>query len=331
MSIAPAAQLPPEDRGRQGTPPGPRRRVWSEEVPYDVLATDRALGPLRRWGVELSVAVRPWHLPGLPALLRSARDAGVVVSLWPMLGDEDGRWANARNVAPYTALARRIVEALAAAGLPPAALHIDLEPPIAELRALLGAGRSSWLAAARSLAARSRAPGQGYAALAGELAARGVPTSAVVVPFVLGGGVWERLLGTPVDGAAWERVDVMLYTSIIEGWSRGWLTRADARAFLALCCRAALRRYGARAAVSLGAVGTGALGDEPIYRSIDELVDDVAIARAEGIEDLTLFDYGGVLARGDDWLRALVETPARQQPLVPTPRARAALWVMGGR
>jgi hypothetical protein len=295
-----------------------------------VLATDRSLAPLRRWGVELSVAVRPWHLPALPALLQAARDGGVVVSLWPMLGDEDGRWANARNLVPYGALARRILDVVAAAGLPPAALHVDLEPPIAELRALLAGGRSTWLAAARTLAASSRAAGEGFSALAAELATGGGTVSATVVPFVLGGGVWERLLGTPVAGAAWQRVDVMLYTSIIEGWSRGWLSRADARGFLALCCRAARRRYGARAAVSLGAVGTGALGDEPVYRSLEELVDDVGIARAEGIEDLTLFDYGGVLERGaEGWLRAFVETPARAEPLAPTRRAQAALWVMG--
>ena len=129
--------------------PAPRRRVWSEEVPYGVLAGDAALAPLRRWGVELAVAVRPWHLPALPDLLRAARDGGITVSLWPMLADEEGRWANARNLVPYGALARRIVDAVAAAGLPPAALNVDLEPPIAELRALLAGGRSSWLAAAR--------------------------------------------------------------------------------------------------------------------------------------------------------------------------------------
>lgn len=298
-------------------------------MPYDVLRGERALGPLRRWGVELCVAVRPWHLEPLPDLLRAARDAGVAVSLWPMLADADGRWANARNLGTYGALAKRIVDAVATAGLPPAALNVDLEPPIAELRALLAGGHSSWLAAARTLAASARAAGQGFTALAGELATGGVTVSAAVVPFVLGGGAWERLLGTPVAGAAWERVDVMLYTSIIEGWSRGWLSRADARAFLALCCRAARRRYGQRAAVSLGAVGTGALGDEPVYRTLDELVDDVGIARAEGIDDLTLFDYGGVLARGEAWLQAFVETPARAAPLAPTRRARAALWVMG--
>jgi hypothetical protein len=54
-------------------------------------------------------------------------------------------------------------------------------------------------------------------------------------------------------------------------------------------------------------VGTGAFGDEPSYRSVDELRRDVAIATAAGITDLSLFDLGGILRRGPAaaWLEAL--------------------------
>jgi hypothetical protein len=72
----------------------------------------------------------------------------------------------------------------------------------------------------------------------------------------------------------------------------------------------------------------GALGDEPVYRAVRELREDVAAARAAGIEDLSLFDLGGVLARppAEAWIEALVETPRGGGAAAPlTPRAQCAL------
>ena len=136
--------------------------------------------------------------------------------------------------------------------------------------------------------------------------------------------------GTPTYGPAWDHVSVMLYSSILEGWSRGWLGRQDARAILARGCHAAAARFGERAGVSLGAVGVGAFGNEPTYRSTLELADDVAIARASGVDDLTLFDLGGVLARepAEAWLEAFVETPPARAIEPPTARSRVALFLV---
>ena len=111
----------------------------------------------------------------------------------------------------------------------------------------------------------------------------------------------------------------MLYTSIVEGWSRGVLARRDARAVLAWACRASAARFGPRAGASLGAVGTGAFGDEPVYRTPAELADDVAIARRRRASDDLglLFELGGVLRRppAEAWLEAFTETaPATDLP-----------------
>ncbi len=110
----------------------------------------------------------------------------------------------------------------------------------------------------------------------------------------------------------------MLYTSILEGWSRGALRRADARALLGVACREAASRLGERAGASIGAVGPGAFGNEPTYRGVAELADDVAVARAAGVDDLALFDLGGVILRGppEPWLDAFVATgPSRACPI----------------
>jgi hypothetical protein len=54
-----------------------------------------------------------------------------------------------------------------------------------------------------------------------------------------------------------------------------------------------------------------------VYRAPNELADDVAIARAAGVDDLALFDLAGAVARPplDDWLDAFVSTaPADSAP-----------------
>src|SRR5262249_6112393 len=136
-----------------------------------------------------------------------------------------------------------------------------------------------------------------------------------------------RALGTPVDGVPWRVVNAMLYTSILEGWSRGAFGRRDARAFLGAACRAARARFGERAAASLGAVGPGALGDEPVYRSPAGLADAAASARAAGADALALFELAGVLGRppAEAWLEAFVAPEPAADPPEMTLRARVAL------
>ena len=99
----------------------------------------------------------------------------------------------------------------------------------------------------------------------------------------------------------------MAYTSLFEGWSRGLVDRRRAEALLASCARLSRSRFGERAALSLGTVGPGAFGDEPSYRDPGELARDVLIAKTSGIEELSLFELGGILRRApiEPWFEAL--------------------------
>jgi len=274
-----------------------------------------ALPLLARFGVELLLAVRPWDLDALAETLRACADAGVTTSAWPMIEDERGRWASARNAEAFRDFTLRVRDAGARG------VAIDLEPPIDDVRAIMsGVGGAARVLRGGVSAAAFAAARATYVAMIESLRADGIATTAAVLPHALlddgethdRGARWQRLAGTPVDGPRFDRFSVMLYTSMVEGWSRGVLDRADARAVLAGACRLTTERFGAGGGVSLGAVGTGAFGDEPVYRSPAELREDVAIARACGVEDIALFDLGGVLARApsEAWLAALVETEA---------------------
>jgi hypothetical protein len=302
--------------------PAAKLRIYCETVPYEELTRPRTTALLRRHGLELVLAVRPWQLEELVGAVRQLRDAGVPVSIWPMLSDDEGRWASAHNAASFVTFVRETADALEAAGLTPHEVLLDLEPPFVHARALATGGLASARPRATSAALMDAASNELMAAV-DPRGARG----------------WQSLLGTPVDALATGRVSVMMYTSILEGWSRGAVRRRDATALLAAASVRVAARWGKGAGLSLGCVGTGALLDEPIYRSPLELAEDVALARAGGCVDLSLFDLGGVLRRepAEAWLDAFAHgaemvDPRTSKRVVTARRlARLATWALGKR
>ena len=282
---------------------------------------------LARRRLSLRVAVEPEDLGAVGAVVRACADAGVSLGLWPLLTERDGRWASDGNVEAFRAHLEDVL-AVVGHGGGGAEVVFDLEPPFSTTRAVLSL-RPGAAALARAGNSRSR---DALAPLVRRARERGLSASAVVAPFVLGDphgevGPWQRLLGTPVDGAGFGRVAVMAYTSLFEGYGRGLVRREDARSLLVAISAAARSRWGDRAGVALGVVGGGVLGDERPYRAVEELIEDVALARATGVEDLSLYSLDGVLdrPRPESWLDAFVGTePARHRP-PPTLRARGIL------
>lgn len=288
------------------------------------LVRSGVFGELASWSVEPIVAVFPGTMRDLGFLVSACREAGLRPTLWPMLHDHHGRWLSVANAHRFVEFTRAVIEAVPEARLGGVAL--DFEPPIEQVRGLVQGDPRPLFAHARS---------DGWLQTIGaidqlerHLTERGLDVLAATVPFVLADARrpgWQRLLGTPVHALRRASMHAMAYSTLLLGYGRGVLGPRDARALLWLCARASRVRYGERAGISLGAVGPGALGDEASYVDPSGLADDVAVARAAGIEDVGLFDLGGALARPPvaDWLRALVETePATAAPVL-TRRARA--------
>ncbi len=325
-------------------------RIYCETLPFEEVIRPRTVALLRRHELEIVVAVRPWQLAELPAVAQVLRDAGVSCSIWPMLSDEEGRWASAHNAPSFVRFVRATVDALEAAGAPPREVLLDLEPPFAHARALATTGGSTgrWYDFAAARPRTTSAEAMNAAALelgaaVTALHARGIATASAVWPLVAldppDARGWQALLGTPVDALATGRVSVMVYTSILEGWSRGAIRRRDAKLLLVAASARALARWGPSAGLSLGCVGTGALVDEPIYRDPSELAEDAALARASGCRDLSLFDLGGVLSRepAEAWLDAFAngadhpEGDATKRVRIVRKLSRLATWALSRR
>ncbi len=300
--------------------------IWSEYVPYEVVCDDAVLAALASRRIVLLLAVTPPLAASVHRVVGACRDAGVTVGLWPMLDDGQGRWASAANVVEFCQYTRDLITGLAADGCVPDQVAVDLEPPIARLQRLMR-GRLTLPPEGRQQAAAIH-----YGGLVDELTARGITTLAAVMPPVCVGPArarrgWQWFLETPIADIAYTRMTAMAYTSLFEGYSRALIRRADARDLLARLAAEAQRHHVGRAGISVGAVGTGALGDERVYRDVGELADDVAIVRACGIDDICLFNLDGALTRGplQRWLDALVYTEAAAH-LPPATTRAAAIW-----
>lgn len=310
-----------------------RRRIWSEHLPFEVVCRRDVLHLLSERSIQLIVAVQPSSLSELGGLVAACRDEAVDVRLWPLLDDELGRWPNDGNVEAFREHLVRLLACVTPLGAAGMEVVFDLEPPIATTRRLLEL--RFWDGRVRLRPSDLAVAAQRFEELANEVRSAGLIPTAVVAPMVvfdplhrLGG--WQCLLGTPVDGVGFESITVMVYTSLIEGYSRGAFRRRHARTLLRSLCESTSRRWPGRSSVALGVVGGGALGDEAPYRDVGELVDDVAVARAAGVDDLALFSLEGVLARGpspEAWLDVFVSTPPA--PRLPPATARATALTFG--
>ncbi len=298
------------------------RHVYSEHLPYEELTQQDVLSALASRNITLAFAVTERLADGAASVVRACRELGVSVAIWPLLEPSEGRWASGFHARRFVTFARALVADLADKRALPSELVLDLEPPYD----LVAPPR---FASLRALAARPREPDatEQFARLLADARALGLVTTLAAVPMVLADRDtrgFQTLLATPALSLSADRVAVMAYTSLAEGYSAGAIHRADARALLAVTARATEARLGARACLALGTVDRGCLGDERPYRDVAELTDDVAIARAAGVDDLGLFSLCGIMKRPpiEPWLDAFVTT-APAVALPSTPRARA--------
>lgn len=292
-------------------------------MPWPELVRPRVLGLLERYRLEPIVAVTPRDLPVLLDLVARLRDRGLRIHLWPMLEPAHGPWPSLSNQERFYSFAARVLGSLHQRDALPDGIALDLEPALGEMRRAVAGDLRAALRFVARRPARSR-----YRELVAEIRALGLETIAAIVPAVLADDSprgWQRALDVVADELDADAMNAMAYSSMLEGYSRGMVSRADATALVHAIASRCTKKYGARASLSLGLVGPGALGDEPSYRAPHELAEDVAIARSAGIDDLALYDLGSVLARErpEAWLDAFVSS----ETLAPERTIRARIVV----
>ena len=273
-----------------------RASLWSEFLTYD--AVRNVLPEIAERGVGLFLAVPPDRVAGVGVLVKEAAQLGVETRLWVLLEKEDGYWPSKWNHVAFKEQLNRVRDALDG---PPDWIIFDLEPAahlLGRLSSALSCGR---LRAAHSilkeaaLSASLQHSEEAYGRQIADLLKEGTKAMAVTLPLILDGGrKLENALGIPVSGVAWDEVSFMVYRPEFERLA-GRLG-AD---IVFRYARAARARFGNRAALALGEVGTiGYPGPTPGYTDPANLVADIAAARAGGVANLHIFSLDGILEQG---------------------------------
>lgn len=302
-----------------------RRRIWSEFLPPGELGHPATRALLKRFGLQPIVA-----LPGgaqdeaMARALRACYDDGIVLGIWPLLGDDEGYWPSADNALAFARGAKAALAFTRGAGVHVTTLAIDLEPTLALKRGLTRGSlwsrgaclwRADWDARHASRERRWDEAVYIYSQLADELRVESIESFSIVVPPVAfelasGGQRWQKLLSVPVLAPSFATLSPMIYSSVVRQAIPG-KSAVLARALVADVSRRAARSR-RPVCISIGIVGpaatggAGKLGDERCYESVAELQMDLALVRRAGIDDVALFSLEGLLGRDNPeaWLRA---------------------------
>jgi hypothetical protein len=144
------------------------------------------------------------------------------------------------------------------------------------------------------------------AATVDDLRRAGLHAHAVALPLVLdqpeGSTILEDALDTPVSGIDWDEVSFMVYQTAFAQLVGEWLGPALVSSYAA----DAVARFGSRAGLDLGVVGSAGIGIDPGQRYPDPeaLRRDAAAAFAAGIVNMRIYSLDGVLEQGgaERWL-----------------------------
>ena len=294
-------------------------QVWSEFVPWNTLRDSGVVEALLSSDAQLLLAVQPPFGYELIELLCHLSEKGVSYGLWPMVEDSQGRWLNSDNAGYFFEEMNALAALHTYHGLPPTSMVIDLEPPLQSLRALSHARASSWwwkphrsgLDAA--LASFRRAlQGQGWSVEAAALPLAALPSQSAIWG-------WSRILGTSLELEGFDRVHLMLYPSMLQGYLGRFCDDRLRMAAVDSFVRLALARWGNKVSFALGLSGRGALGTEPAYQTVEDFVLDLSVATCAGAHSFSLHELGGTLSRGGllAWLRPN-ETVPLPSPIDPS-------------
>ncbi|MDD5099160.1 MAG: hypothetical protein PHP35_02350 [Candidatus Colwellbacteria bacterium] len=262
---------------------------------------------LKKYGMSISVSFSKEEMTQEYAnLFRRMNFMGVPFYLWLLLPDSDGYWVSRWNTKEFDSLIDKTLIWARENGFSIPGIVIDLEPPFKKVNK-------------KNLHPKTFAEAQESLQMtAKRLEKEGIKTLAPVMPFVTnelikGNTFLQKRFQTPISG--WRVISPMMYTTGFESMSGGIIKRRMARWYAFRALSDFVKKFGASAGASLGIIGPGKLGNEISYSFPKELQDDVGMALAAGITEISVFNLAGMVrsSNPEEWFRAVVEA----KPQVP--------------
>ncbi|MCA9592925.1 MAG: hypothetical protein KC776_06425 [Myxococcales bacterium] len=283
--------------------------LWSEFADDDTVRG--ALPELGRLGLRLHLALPAARLgdAGLAALTREAADHGVDVFAWLLLDRAHGYWVGETNAEQVREAVLDLLRWRSARdGVALRGVSFDLEPDFEYAETLRHSPVFRWLPLMKQHlhADKFTRAQQVLSDTVDRLHQADVFAHAVTLPLVLdqpeGSTLLEDALDIPVSGIPWDEVSFMVYQTAFAQLVGEWLGPALVQSY----AEDAIARFGERAGLDLGVVGSAGIGIDPgrRYPDPETLRQDAAAARAAGIKSLRVYSLDGVLEQGgpERWL-----------------------------
>jgi hypothetical protein len=293
--------------------------VYCETLAPEELAEPRFLDLVAEFRLTLGHALvfndaggafSPDHAARHLELAAKVRAAGGRYGIWPLLPKSMGYWPNERNIHEFDRLADTLLASFERYGHTPELIVIDPETPWQQMAAVFFPGPPPWsraLSLAKMLLGNRNPRRFAWATarlreIVGRFQQAGCEVSSAAFPFLIGdlindGHALQDYLEMPVFPVPFDGFNAMFYNSYLPTAAAPLLPPGSAPRFLFEYAGELAARYGDRAWVTLGSTWEGVIPGNAghIYRAPVELTDDVAAAKAAGIQTLWLYCLEGVL------------------------------------
>lgn len=309
-------------------------RCWAEYLPQEVVMREEVVNLLKKYNVNLSIATPYGSLDEKWAnFLRYYEEQGVEVALWLLLPDSLGYWPSERNADEFSQYLDEVFQFAKLHNLKVPWIAVDLEMPIYQGEKVLRSPRGKKLIELLKIRRenknlkRFKIATKKYEEIQDKINNFGAKTLVAAHHFVLDdveadGVRFQDIMETPVSVVKWDVVSFMIYNSMNVGYTRGFISPADAHYLLYDYAIQAKKHFQNAAGVSIGVTDIGKLGDEPYYQEPYQMIHDVEATKAAGILDIAIYNMEGVLKAKNpaDWFEIVLNTPAKVPP--PTLRAK---------
>lgn len=285
------------------------RRIWCEFRSPEELCAPFVAKTLAHYGVALNYKVEYGRIDeNLFAMLRHFNGEGVPVSLWLTLPDEQGYWINERNCVEFQLYVEDVLERLAKEHLKIRGICVDMEPPLAMVRAVTGEFGlfRKWLNMLKLVTInmnpiRYRRSEEVFKAVAHSLSVHGLEGMGVGMHEVIADlnrkYPWaQNAAETPILDVPWTLHNFMFYATMLRQWRKGPGDPAEAvNRTIREEIQQLQKRFGDRLAISVGVTNVGKMGNEAHYESAEEMRPDLELVKSLGIKDLSLFGLDGLM------------------------------------
>lgn len=299
-------------------------RVWAEYFSPAEALEQKVMNLLKKYNVTLGMAFPGGSInDDYAKMLSEYEQAGIPVMLWVLLPDEIGYWACESNASDFKNYVERIYDWADANKFGIPWLAVDLETPYKQTELVRKSKGLDLIKNLVSVYKENRDRGRFYDAasqyslLVEKLHARGtkVLTAAsahVAEDFVKGTISIQDAIETPISPVNWDIVSFMLYTSMIAGYLKPFISHKDARWYLYSVMSDMKRILWDRAGISIGVTYVGKLEDEPYYSTPEELLPDMQAAKAALINDISIYNLEGILRspQPEKWFDVLLSCEA---------------------